>query len=259
MIVVRCGRGLGDTLYLRPIAEHYLRAGHQVTALTDYPDVFVGSEVKTEPFRRDRCTTIAHYTHGKARPGTTQFQDMLDGAGIKDPVEMRFRWDVRNRPLADRVYRQADGRPIVLVHGGRTPMSRVDGFGKELLPRREAFEQVLGELSDCLMVQVGQDQPLYRLPVDLNLNGETTVADLLDLAWVADGVVGQCSLAIPLAEAFDTPLLVVWSAAGLSSRTEFIRQITPQKILGKPTSEFVVDDWETERIQEAARAFRRLV
>jgi hypothetical protein len=64
---------------------------------------------------------------------------------------------------------------------------------------------------------------------------------------------------IPLAVVFDKPLLIVWAAQGMSpARHWYISSITPQKVLSKPSSKFVVDDQPLERIQEATRAFRNV-
>ena len=39
----------------------------------------------------------------------------------------------------------------------------------------------------------------------------------------------------------------------------YVRSITPQKVLSKPTSMYVVDDWDGGRIEEGARALRDAV
>ena len=60
---------------------------------------------------------------------------------------------------------------------------------------------------------------------------------------------------IPMAEVFDRPLLVLWARRGLACSNEYINRITPQKILHKPTSRFVIDDAGEGEIREAARGF----
>jgi hypothetical protein len=150
----------------------------------------------------------------------------------------------------------ARGKPIIMVNGGRPPMNRTDGYGFEMLPRREAFDTALAALEGCFTVEVGQGVELYPLTADVDLNGRTTAADLLDIASVASGLVGQCSFMIPLAEALDKPLMVVWAAKGLVSKTLYIQQCRPEKILSKPSSRWVMDDWPADRIKETALAFR---
>lgn len=250
---VRGGRGLGDALYCRPIAERLMRDGKRVAVLSDYADVFIGSGVVVQPFSRDG-NVIAHYVNGKANPDTTQWQDVCRSAGVTTPL--RFAWTVRNPDLIADLKRKAEGRPLILVHGGREPMARNDGFGLELVPERKAFDAALDGLRDCYTVQVGKAAQIYPLSADVDLNGSTSVSDLLDLAHECDGIVAQCSFAIPLAEVFDKPLLAVWAFRHAKSSTQFIRQTTPQKVLSGARDSFVMDHWPDAMIKEEARAFR---
>lgn len=254
---MRGGSGLGDTLYVRPIAEHYLKLGHTITVYTDYPLVFANTEVHVERFQRLRTEVIAHYVGGKGNPTTNQWQDVCMSARVPSNLPFRISWKVRNPSLIKWVTKLADGKPIVIVHGGRIPMGRRDGFGRELLPAKGAFDTVLANLKDCFLVRVGTNEDqVYELRHHLLMNGSSTVSDLLDLASVCSGVVCQCSFAIPLAEVFDKPVLAIWASAGLQSSTAFIRQITPQKVFSSKKSQFVVDTSPAGALRDAANALR---
>jgi ADP-heptose:LPS heptosyltransferase len=138
-------------------------------------------------------------------------------------------------------------------------MGRTDGFGKELLPDQRAFEAVLSQLTDCFTVRIGKGADLYPLKVSVDLNGGTSVSDLLDIGSVCDAVVGQCSFAIPLAEAFDKPALFVWAAHGMQYNMHpYIKAITPAKVLSKATSHYVMDDWTEERISDGVEKWRKI-
>ena len=250
---IRGGSGLGDSLYLRPICEHLARDG-PVTVMSNFPDVFIGSGVAVEPFRRDRVDRIAHYVGGKHNLTTTLWQDMCAHAGVE--VALRFDWALKNRRLIRRIEEGAAGRPVLLVHGGREPMGRRDKFGIELLPFEHAFAAVASALDDCYRVRVGRGDQLYPIPCDLDLTNQTSVADVLDIATASAGIVSMCGFPVPLAEALDKPALFVWSSRGLASAHIFINSVTPSKILSKPSSRFVMDDRPVEELQEAARAFR---
>lgn len=255
MTAVRCASGLGDSVYLRPVVDHLAARGEEVVALSDYPEVFIGARCKVEPYRRDRVDVVAHYVTGKANPATTQWQDVCRAARIPEDTPLAFAWAVRNHALVERVRREAAGRPVVLVHGGRVPMARTDGFGMELLPREEAFSAAVAGLAGACRVGIGGEGSVYPVEVDVDLRGSTTVSDLLDLFRSCDGVLAQCSFAVPMAEVFDRPLLVVWSVAGLESRVLYIRQVTPQKILQKPDSRYLLDCLPHEAITAGARGF----
>jgi len=255
---IRGGSGLGDAVYMRPVAEHFVRKGHAVTVCSDYPDVFLGAGVQAEPFSRLRIDVLAHYAARKAIVGTTQWDDVCVSAKIA-PMPFAFAWAVRNRALVDDVRHAARGRPLVLIHGGYVPMGRSDGFGKELLPLPSAFDAVLRALDDCCFVRVGKGSPLYQLKCSIDLHDRTSVSDLLDLFSACDAVVAQCSYAVPLAEVFDKMLIAVWASKGLAHAPQaYVRQVTPQKVLSKSTSWFVVDDWSRERIEEEVHGIRQL-
>jgi hypothetical protein len=157
------------------------------------------------------------------------------------------------------VQREATGKPIILVNGGRYPMDRRDGFGMALLPRREAFDGILAALGDCFTVRIGKGPEIYPLPCDMDLTNATSVADVLDLAYLSGGILGQCSFAIPLAEALGKPMLLLWAAAQPSSPHPFVRMMTPGKLMSKPSSRYVVDDATPQQLAGAAHAFRGLV
>lgn len=247
---IRGGSGLGDSIYLRPICDHYAERG-PVTALSDYPDVFLGSAAKVEKFSR-QAEVVAHYVQGKRNTKTTQWEDVQQSAGLNG-IPLSMPWAVRNVALIERIRLAAGNRKVVLVHGGREPMGRKDQYARELLPRSDAFAHLLAGLDECFLVGVGKEAPIYSLPVSVDLTGETSVSDLLDLAYACDAVVGQVSFAIPLAEVFDKPLLVLWSARCFASEEILIRTITPQKLLTKKTSWYAVDD--SEFVTEEARGF----
>lgn len=253
---IRGGSGLGDALYLRPIVQHFIDAGERVQVLCNYADVFLGTGAIVSPFTRQNIDVLAHYVLGKEDPATTQWQDVCKSAGVSVPLHIE--WKICNPQLLDRLRAKAEGRPIIMVHGGREPMGRTDGFGAELLPLPAAFDLALAALQqDCFLVRVGKGRELYGVRSHLDLCGQTTVADLLDIGSICDGIVAQCSFCVPLAEGFDKPLLALWAALGMDQKQHrAVKSITPQKILSKPTSSFVVDNWPAFKIEEAARAFR---
>ncbi len=239
------------------VAEHFIRQGEQVVACSDNPAVFTGAGAEVEAFRRDRIDVVAHYTMGKSNPLTNQWQDVCNSAGVGS-IPLHFDWTAINQDLVDDLRARAAGRPIVIVHGGRAPMGRTDGFGKELMPDQRAFDIALASLEGCFLVQIGKGEQIYPLKSSCDLSGKTSVTDLFDIASICAGMVAQCSFIVPLAECFDKPLLAIWAHRGLSTgRHQYISSITPQKILSKPTSTFVVDDWTDDQIQEAVSAFRR--
>jgi hypothetical protein len=256
--VIRSGSGLGDSIYLRPVAEHFVKTGASVTVKSDYPGVFAGTGVMVDAFTRQGCNAVAHYSQRRHIAETNQWQDICISAQILE-IPLSFEWEVKNRLLVQDLKAMANGKRIVMINGGRHPMGRKDGYAREMLPDPAAFDAVLEALRDCFLVEVGKGDELYPLRADVDLTDRTTEADLLDIATIARGLVGQCSFMIPLAECFDKPLMAVWASAGLVSGTPFIRQCTPQKVLSKPTSRFVMDQSPLDEVRQAADAFRSIL
>jgi hypothetical protein len=245
---IRAGKGLGDSLYLQAVTRHFLLKGERLQVKTNWPDVFRQLDVECVPFDR-KADICAHYSMRK-REATNQFQDCCLQAGIAEPVDFRLDW----APTTALPY-----RPYVCVLLPRTPMDRADNYGIELLPEREAMQACIDVLRQRFtIVQVGRGEPVYGLErIDVDLTGKTTVAELLDVASGAAGFLGYCSFFVPLAESLNKPALFVWAARGLASDEFYIRSITPQKILSRESSRYVIDDWPEERILAAADAFLR--
>lgn len=258
MIAVRSGKGLGDNLYLQSIARHLTDKGEQLEVCTHYPDLFrpLSGRVTLAAWRRERIDRVAHYVERKTATGTDQFVDCCIRAGIRENIDLRLDWTPLNSDLVQRVRSQR--RPVIVVQMPREPMGRTDGYGADLLPDCRTLQRVIDHIGPrATFVQIGAGEPLFRFRgIDIDLANQTTVADLIDVAWASDAALGYCSFIVPLAESLRKPLLLVWSRLGLKSRTEFIRQITPGKIVHRPqTTHVVMDDAADIELQRSADAF----
>lgn len=250
---IRCGRGLGDSLYLQSVVRHLLaKDPTRLRVRTDYPDVFsqLGDRVETAPFER-RADIVAHYAVRKGIEGTTQFQDCCIAAGLREPVALQLDWQTTDQALVDRV--RAGGRPLLVVQLPRAPMGRTDGFGASLLPDCRAIQRVIDVARQThTIVQIGAGRPLHRFTgIDVNLADKTTVAQLIDVAAAADRCLGYCSFLVPLAESLGKPALFVWSERGLRDGQVYVRRITPAKVLHKPTSSAVMDTASDDELMRA--------
>lgn len=253
---IRGGMGLGDALYVQSVCRHLRDKGQSLRVHTAWPEVFsqMGPMIETGPFKRSGIDILAHYPTRKKYTNTTQFEDCCITAGIKQSVDLRMDWAPTNQPLLNIL--KARGRPIICVQLPRSPMGRTDGFGAELLPDCRVIQRAI----DCwrgraFIVQIGSGTPLYKFDgIDVDLAGQTTVSELLDVASIASGFIGYVSFVVPLAESFSKPALLIWSRRGLLSGVPYVRQITPGKILHKATSRAILDDQPTEAIQEASNA-----
>lgn len=253
MKTIRGGRGLGDSLYLQAVVRHLVETTDQpYEVASDFPDVFapLGRKVRVVPFYRVGLNIIAHYVARKSIAGTTQFEDMCLAAGIRKPVDLRLDWQPRDPAGVEHLL--AAGKPVVCVQLPRSPMGRTDGFGEEILPNCVAIQHALEALkARATVVQIGSGRPLYafREVIDFDLANKTSLSQLLDVASIASAFIGYPSFIVPLAECFNRRSLIVWSQRGLKSSTAFVRQITPEKLLHKKTSAYMLDTANHEEIE----------
>lgn len=250
--------GLGDALYVQAVARHIIKSrGERLQVCTAWPDVFrpLGDAVEIAPFTRVGISYLAHYSARKARLETDQFEDCCMTAGIAEPVDLRLDWQLEDAALAESL--RVPGKPIICIQLPRAPMGRKDGFGAELLPDCRRLQDVINLIGDrATKVLIGSGEPLYLFDgIDVDLSNRTTVAQLLDVASVADGFVGYVSLFVPLAESFQKPGLFVWSRRGVKSREPYIRAITPKKILHRETSRAIMDDCSRADQAQAIEVF----
>lgn len=257
MISIRGGSGLGDSVYLQSVARHFVEQGHRVEVCSGWPDVFLPlwDRVTVSPFRRKPIDRLAHYAQRRHVVGTTQFQDCYIQAGITEPVDLRLDWTIRNKRVLAPEH-NPHGLPVVMVQMARTPFGRDDRAYPEFAPEWRAVQRVIDALRGrAFLVLVGKGEPDFRYTgIDLDLSNATSVAELIDIGFAAHGFLGQCSFIIPIAESFSKPVLLVWSRKGLNSPHAIIRQMTPQKILHRVSSRFVIDDWPDSEITRAADA-----
>lgn len=253
---IRSGKGIGDNLYLQSVVRHLVAGGERIEVCTPWPDLFrpLRDRISLSPFRRDKVDLVSHYTKRKKVSGTDQFQDCCINVGIKGPVDLRLDWIPQNLALIDHL--GSAGKPVIIVQLPREPFGRSDGYGMDLLPDCKTIQRAIDAMAGrAHIVQIGSGKALHKFNgIDLDLVDRTSVSDLIDVASAADGCLGYCSFMVPLAETFSKPALLVWSRKGLRSRTEYIRTITPEKILHRASSRFVVDDCSDQEIAEAADA-----
>lgn len=239
---IRGGSGLGDALYVQSVARHLVEQGEELEICSDWPDVFrpLADRVTVSPFRRDRVDVLAHYTRRRERRDTDQFVDCCMEAGVGPKVEMRLDWTVQDPEF---VAPFEEFAPIVLVALPRVPMDRTDKFSLPLIPDWNVVQRAIDLLvGRAFIVQVGKGDALHRFSgIDLDLANRTSVADLLDVASIANAFLGYCSFMVPLAESFGRPGLFVWSRRGLTAGG-WIGGLTPQKVLHGDRSRFVIDD-----------------
>lgn len=231
MIKLDAPKGLGDAIYLRAVALHFLERGEQVTVFTPWSDVFSDLRVTVRPRseRLDPTTRRVAFPPLPTPGGVDEFRARCAYAGIAEEVRLRLGWKIKDVGLVDRVRRAARGRPILVFHSIRVVHNAVQDL---LTPRREAFNRYLAGRSDCFRVRLGHppfviDDP--DAPRDVDLYGETSIHGEFDVASVADEFFSQPSSVNCLGEAVGKRVTCMFSRRAAESDS-WARYFTPERV-----------------------------
>ena len=255
-IVLRQPAGFGDSIYSIATVIILKKEFPKITIRTRHPTMFEWIPgVTGERWRKGGEDIAVHYAGRKQCHETNQWQDLLFALNIDITTPFRIEWPVQNKALVERVRQEAGERRVCVVSSPHTIFGRRDGYGMELTPKWDVYQKLISSFSrQVFFVQCGCIQEYDKfLDLGMDLTGKVSDTDTMDLGATCDLVLGQHGWAIPLAEAFDKPLFVIYSSRGLRSSDPYIRQCTAQKTFSKPTSKYAVDDEEWGVISAKAK------
>lgn len=239
MIEVNASKGLGDAIYLRVIAQHWISKGERVCVFTSWPAVFSGIDVTLNPLAElrhrwpDRQAFYCLFCRIKAVREMDQFSMACAQAGIDEPIPLTLEWSPKNAALIDRVRRAAGGRKVLIY---QPPKVANNDDQAELRPRADAFLRHLDSFAEYFRVKVGASAYVQRLPqapFDMDLFDATTVSDVLDVCTVGDMAYSDDSYLRIAFEAMDKPFTTMYARAGLMSKNPRVRNITPARVINK--------------------------
>lgn len=253
---IRGASGLGDAVYVYPVAEYYKARGYDVVVRTKYPDVFSPLNIKTIPFNKNpKADIVATYSNRKANK-TNQLEDVLINARLPQNYPFKINWTIKNKFLVNRVREQTKGKKICVLSMPHQPFARPDTYGDKLKPDFKLIQKAIGFLKrkGWAFVMVGRGACVARLNnIDMDMRNKTTVSDSFDIFSIADGFMGQVGHIVPIAEIFNKPLFTLFSRAGLRSPDAFIRGITGEKVLSGEKSIYAIDDEPESNVIERIR------
>jgi len=254
-IAIKGASGLGDTIYLYPIAKHFSTLYDTVHLMSDYPELFESlPKVKCFPHKKLnyiplgegkkqpidlRCT----YGPRKHKPGTSQFEDMLifgkhSLKGQNHPhwnmpeLELKIDWSIKNEELVRTTKAVAKGRKICVVAAPYEPFGREDEWGAVLRIKPEVIQDICTRYRESILfITIGNKYTLHRPTVEHDLVEQTTVSDLMDLVSISDICLSQIGNLLPMAEALGKKNFIVFAEGIKQASHPFISSITPQKTI----------------------------
>ena len=237
MISLRSPNGLGDAIYLRAIVLHLVARGEEVTVFTKWKDVFSDLPVAVREViditPNDRPTYVYCPAERVIPEGLSDFVIRCRSAGIKERVELKLDWKVKNQALLDQIKRDARGRKIFIYQCARAIRSPISAL---LKPRREAFNKFIERHADHYRIKLGhpphvEDDP--GAPCELDLFGKAFIFGTFDVCTIGDIFFGQASFINCIAEALDKPHITMFARAALASPHPRANSATPERVFAK--------------------------
>jgi len=213
MKTIRGLSGFGDTLYLRVVIEWLLcNRPDDYIVFSNYPDVFSDLRVHVKPFTKTgKFDYVFNYLIGKQCNHTTQFEDMIFSCDLP-----------RNIELTSNLKTEAKRVNTVIVNLYRA-MGGHNNSAMEMVPYEEDFKKIY--------------EPY---PNKIFIDKKISFNSLVNIFNSAKIVIAQNGWAIPMSEMLNIPNLICYTQRGLNSKIQFFNTITPNKILHKKTSKYVI-------------------
>lgn len=237
MIQLKAAAGLGDAIYLRAIALHLAGRGKDVEIFTPWRDVFSDLPVRVRSYSEitgdEDWNNAKACLHCRILDAPDVFSMACLQAGVMGPVPFRLDWKVRNVELVARVKREAAGRKILMFQ----PLKVARNLNEQLSrPNPAAYAEAIEAREDHFRVMVGHPRFVQdmNLPHELNLMGQTSVADLFDIATAADTFFGEPSYIPTLADALGKPHTCMFSRRAIESGRTHIRNLKPDRLFHRP-------------------------
>jgi hypothetical protein len=223
--IIHGASGLGDAVYLYPIAKRLLDEGHDVTILTNYPTIYETLKCKTAPFDKTKGESYS-YVNRKHIPETDQYIDMCINAEMY-PNYPPLTMDYQSKAL----YHY---EPIAVVVAPCVPFGQSYRPDYEcIMPNVKAMDDYIETLKrDYTIIQVGKN-PIIKLYSDVDLTGNTTLDEYINLLFNADLIVSQVGNALSFAEAFNNKATIFFPLNARNSDNQFLRTITAEKVIHK--------------------------
>jgi hypothetical protein len=255
--IIKGPSGLGDAIYLYPVVKWYTARYDKVIVRSFYPELFQNiKNVEVEPFRAKGDINLkCSYTKRKYTAGTSQFEDIVIGAEIKEALDFKIDWEIKNKGIEEIIRKEVKGKKVCIITAPYEPFAREDKWGKLLRIKSGMMQTIVDKYRDkVFFIQVGGRFTLTEIKgTQLNLINKISVSDLIDLVCVGDIGLSQIGNMLPICESLGKKNFLFFAETGLKCDNKFISSITPEKIIHyKHLNCSVVD---TEPIKNVLRKF----
>lgn len=253
---IRGARGLGDAVYVYPIAKHFIDKGVKVEVMTRYPEIYNTLDCECiDRYIGPKPDIDCRYGPRYPNQETNMWEDTLIQAGLQNEnIELKIAYDWSE------VFKFPTQKKICLIKTPCYAQGKDNGMTACLLPKLEVFQKIIDEFKDqCYFVMAGLKNTLeFEFKgIDEDLSHIDKIPRLVALVDQSDIVLTPSSHFVSFAEGLDKKLMIGFAQTGIDSQVSFYRWSTPAKVITKPnTSDAFIDSEPITRIFER---FKRLL
>lgn len=241
---LRGGGGVGDSIYVYPIANYFSKKNIDVEVLTDFPMFYRNIKNCKTRSRNIIPPGTVNCRYGERYPiqTTNIWEDTLITSGLQDKnIDLKINYD-RTKYKFD----FETDKKIVLIKSPTYSMKRQKPETERIIPNPKYFQTIINEFKDqCYFIKCGLVNG-YKTTLnnfDLDLSGYNDLIKILALVDISDIVLCQSSFFVSMAEGLDGKLMIGFNRQGMDTKYKFFHYITPKKVICKKnTTNYFIDD-----------------
>jgi hypothetical protein len=238
---IRGARGLGDSVYVYPIAKYFIDKGKDVAVMTNYPVMYETLKCKCIGRAEGKPDIDCRYGPRYPIQTTNMWEDTLIMAGLeKENIEFKIEYKMPKHPPIFPNYKKH-----CVIKTPCYPTSKPNKVLEFLIPSMSIYQNIINEFKDqCWFTLLGHNNGynhgLYNYDVNHSLKND--LHEIMCFIDRSDIVLCQSSYFVSMAEGLNKKVLIAFAQKGLDSPKSYYRWSTPAKVKTKPdTTDCFVD------------------
>ena len=255
LLKIRGARGLGDAVYLYPIAKHFINQGKIVQVMTQYPVIY--NTLNCICIERYKGQPDIECRYGPRYPNqeTNLWEDTLIRAGLQgEKIEFSIEY------ICEHKFDFNTDKKLCLIKTPAYPHYNNNGITACLLPQLNVWQEIINTFkSRCYFIMAGlaNSYEFNLMGIDRDMSDIDNIPKLMKLVDISDIVITPSSYFVSFAEALDKKVLIGFAQTGLDSMISFYRWCTPKKVITKPnTTSYFID---SDPLDDILSKFERLL
>lgn len=238
---IRGAGGFGDAVYIYPIVKYYAEAFEKrgkkrskITLFTNFNDIYEHLGITMLPHKRI-ADINATYTMRRHFQDTDQYTDIIIHANLpKIPLEID--WALKNYSLVKSIKdkaRDSKKKTVCMIASPHSAFGDDNTKAMEMVPDFNVLQKIINIYKkEVYFIQCGYGRKSFELMgIDLDLHGVTKTSEVMDIATVCDVFLTQPGFPVPIAQAYNKYLFMIFSHKIKTAQNKILRFLMPPKYI----------------------------